>query len=383
MTSTIKKNWKIGELALETGLTVRTLHYYDELELLKPTFETEGGHRLYNRADLERLQKILTLKQLGFPLEKIKEALDNPNFSMKEAAAKLRLDIQKKRMELEEIEVCLLELEKSQGQQEISEENLIQLLGRMALLDPYFSKEQIDDIKKYNLQFGPEKLNELRLDWVKITEELQQAIDNHAAPSDWRTKSTCMQWFGLASAFMGGSLDAVYDLKKIVDAEPNAAIQLGIPGADIKKLFEFVMLVLSESYQYPIPRALAYAQVGVTDLARAKTFYDKILKTLEMKPIFHRPNEVVYGKTNPEFFIGTKTYDNKPVRAGNGNTVGFWTNSKEEVDIIHQEVLAAGGSSLRAPAFEGPHLYTCYVRDLDGNVLEIMKWFDDPNRPTG
>jgi len=383
MTNTMKKKWKIGELAAETGLTVRTLHYYDELGLLKPTFETEGGHRLYNRTDLERLQKILTLKQLSFPLEKIKEAMDNPGFSMKEAAAKLRIDVEKKRIELEEIESRLLEVEKSQGQKEISEESLIQLLARMALLDQYLSKEQVAEIKNYNMQFGPEKLDELRADWITITEELQQAIENHASPSDWRTKSICMQWFGLASAFMGGSLDAVYDLKKIVDIEPTVALRLGIPGVDVKKLFQFVMYVLSESSQYPIPRALAYAQVAVADLAKAKNFYNRILSHLEMKPIFHRPSEVVFGKTNPEFFIGTKTHDNKSIRIGNGNTVGFWTNSKEEVDVIHQEAIAAGGSSLRSPSFEGKHLYTCYIRDLDGNVLEIMKWFDDPDKPTG
>lgn len=383
MTYNIKKNWKIGELAAETGLTVRTLHYYDELALLKPTYETEGGHRLYNRTDLERLQKILTLKQLGFPLEKIKEAMDNPQFSMKESAGKLRMDIQKKRRELEDIEARLLEIEKSQGQQEISEESLIQLLARMALLDQHLSKEEVANIKEYNLQFGPKKLNELRSDWVKVTEELQLAMDNKASAADWRTKSICMQWFGLASAFMGGSLDKVYDLKKIVENEPSAAIQLGLPGVDVKKLFQFVQDVLSKSYQYSIPTALAYAQVGVMDLAKSKAFYDKVLGSLEMRPIFHRPNEVVYGKTNPEFFIGTKTHDNKSVRIGNGSTVGFWTNSKEEVDAVYQEALAAGGSSIREPGFQGHQLYTCFVQDLDGNVLEIMKWFDDKEKPTG
>ena len=77
----LKQSWKIGELASDTGLTVRTLHYYDELGLLKPSQETEGGHRVYTTTDLARLQKVLTLKQLGFPLDKIKEAVSNKKFS--------------------------------------------------------------------------------------------------------------------------------------------------------------------------------------------------------------------------------------------------------------------------------------------------------------
>src|SRR6185437_14363988 len=61
-----KKSWKIGELANETGLTVRALHHYDQIGLLKPSQETEGGHRVYSTVDVEKLQKIMTLKQLGF-----------------------------------------------------------------------------------------------------------------------------------------------------------------------------------------------------------------------------------------------------------------------------------------------------------------------------
>lgn len=379
----MKKNWKIGELAAETGLTVRTLHYYDELGLLKPRQETSGGHRLYVRSDLERLQKILTLKQLGFPLDKIKDAIDQPDFSLKEATTKLRSDLQKRKTELDEIENRLKDAEKFQPDNDVTTDSVLQLLSRLCLLDKHLTQEQLASIKEHDSKFGPEKLNELRGEWVTATEDLQRAINTKLSPSDWRTKAICMRWFGLACAFMGGSLERVYDLKKISDAEPNAEMQLGIPGADLKSLFEFVELVLAESGKYATPRALAYAQVGVSDLDKARKFYDRILAPLEMKPIFHHPNEVVYGKTNPEFFIGTKTHDGKPVQLGNGFYVGFWASSTEEVDAIYRQAIEAGGSSIRAPGLDGSHLYTSYIRDPDGNALEIMKWFDDPNKPTG
>ena len=57
---------KVSEVAKLTGVTVRTLHYYDEIGLLKPSKVTEAGYRLYSNADLEILQQILFSESLIF-----------------------------------------------------------------------------------------------------------------------------------------------------------------------------------------------------------------------------------------------------------------------------------------------------------------------------
>src|SRR5271166_5254301 len=72
---------KVGELARRTGLTVRTLHHYDEIGLLKPSLHTESGHRLYTAGDVARLQQVLSLRQLAFSLEEVRDCLDRPGFS--------------------------------------------------------------------------------------------------------------------------------------------------------------------------------------------------------------------------------------------------------------------------------------------------------------
>src|SRR5438105_7185166 len=72
---------KVGELAKRTGLTVRTLHHYDEIGLLRPSLHTEAGHRLYTAADVARLQRVLSLRQLGFSLEEVRDCLTRPGFS--------------------------------------------------------------------------------------------------------------------------------------------------------------------------------------------------------------------------------------------------------------------------------------------------------------
>ncbi|HBN07405.1 MAG TPA: MerR family DNA-binding transcriptional regulator [Cyanobacteria bacterium UBA8530] len=74
--------WKVGEIAKRTQLSVRTLHYYEEVGLLRPSARTEAGHRLYTEADVVRLQRILSLRQLGFSLDDIRNSLDSPDYSL-------------------------------------------------------------------------------------------------------------------------------------------------------------------------------------------------------------------------------------------------------------------------------------------------------------
>ncbi|MFJ1454974.1 MerR family transcriptional regulator [Nocardia sp. N2S4-5] len=66
-----ERMWRIGELARETGVTVRALHHYDRLGLLPPSSRTSGGHRCYTESDVRRLHRIVALRGFGFPLEEI------------------------------------------------------------------------------------------------------------------------------------------------------------------------------------------------------------------------------------------------------------------------------------------------------------------------
>ncbi|MFI2372440.1 MerR family transcriptional regulator [Streptomyces sp. NPDC018833] len=69
----------VGEVARFAGVTVRTLHHYDEIGLLSPGGRSHAGHRRYDDADLDRLQQILFYRELGFPLDEVAALLDDPN----------------------------------------------------------------------------------------------------------------------------------------------------------------------------------------------------------------------------------------------------------------------------------------------------------------
>ncbi len=101
MKNTAQSLYQAREFAERTGVTVRTLHHYDRLGLLKPSGYTEAGYRLYGERDFARLQQILTLKFVGFPLRQIKELLDRKEFDVPTTLRLQREIIEEKRRRLD------------------------------------------------------------------------------------------------------------------------------------------------------------------------------------------------------------------------------------------------------------------------------------------
>ena len=75
-----EKPMAVHEVVNLTGITARTLHYYDEIGLLKPSIVTETKYRLYTEDDLSRLQEILFFREVGFALKEIKDLLHSPYY---------------------------------------------------------------------------------------------------------------------------------------------------------------------------------------------------------------------------------------------------------------------------------------------------------------
>lgn len=94
---------KISDVAKLTGVTVRTLHYYDEIGLLKPSGITEAGYRVYNDTDLEILQQILFFRELDFPLEDIRKIMQNPAYEKENALRKQKELLLQKRSRLDSL----------------------------------------------------------------------------------------------------------------------------------------------------------------------------------------------------------------------------------------------------------------------------------------
>jgi len=95
--------YKVKEVADLVGVSVRTLHYYDKIGLLKPESVNSSGYRFYNKDDLERLQQILFFKELDFSLQEINDILNSPSFDREHALSAHRDMLLEKKMRLEKI----------------------------------------------------------------------------------------------------------------------------------------------------------------------------------------------------------------------------------------------------------------------------------------
>ena len=123
----------VKEVSSLTGVSVRTLHYYDAIGLLKPQKVTEAGYRLYGGAELRRLQNILLFRELQFPLKEIKEILDSTNFNPQEAIAQ---------------QIELLELQYKHIGELISFAREIQNKGVKTVNFDVFNKTELEQYKK-------------------------------------------------------------------------------------------------------------------------------------------------------------------------------------------------------------------------------------------
>ncbi len=104
------KGYQVGEVARLTGVSVRTLHHYDRIGLLRPQQRSAAGYRIYGEQDLLRLQQILTLRYLGFPLRRISELLDRPDFDLVSSLRVQERVLRARVVELDRIASVLAEL---------------------------------------------------------------------------------------------------------------------------------------------------------------------------------------------------------------------------------------------------------------------------------
>ncbi len=118
---------------------------------------------------------------------------------------------------------------------------------------------------------------------------------------------------------------------------------------------------------------LSHVSVGVTDIPRARRFYDGVLATLRVRMLVEFEG-AGYGVDFPEFWIG-HPHDGAPMSAGNGTHICFNANSKDEVDAFHARALELGGHDEGQPGLRPeylPNYYAAFVRDPDGNKIEAV-----------
>ena len=220
---------KVGELAKRTGISIRTLHHYDEIGLVSPSHRTVSGHRLYGREDVVRLQQVLSLRQMGFPLEEIRELLARRDFSAQEL---VRNHIERLRRQIAAQQELCARLEAVAAHYDsASAEEFIQVIEVMTMFDKYYTKEQLDTLAKRAEMFGEEKMRGFQEEWPRLIASVREEMQRGTDPKDPKVQALAKRWMELIEAFTGGDDGIRESLKNLYRGESQFGAQQGLDGA--------------------------------------------------------------------------------------------------------------------------------------------------------
>ncbi|MDD7795508.1 MerR family transcriptional regulator [Clostridium sp. 'White wine YQ'] len=235
------KTWKVGDLSKLTGLTIRTLHHYDEIGLLHPTFHTEAGHRLYSEEDIIKLQQIMSLKQLDFSLDEIKEFFGNPKYNPKEV-----IEMQLKRLDEEiklknELKGELKELlDVFNSWNKPSFEQLIHSIQLIRNQKKYFTREQRMKLKKQYHKLDDSEMNVQAVKWTKLITSFQDELDKGTPVDDPKVIELAKAWQEGMNFFTGGDKGIIHSAERYYIENPSAAKGSGMSG----ELYKYIQEIL-------------------------------------------------------------------------------------------------------------------------------------------
>lgn len=227
----MKEYWKVGELAALTGLTIRTLRYYDQIDLFSPSQYTESGHRLYTKSDLSTLQQILALKQIGLSLEDIKTTIANKKEGssaniIETQITRIKRDIQVQQHLLYELESALKIIH---SKKTMSIEELTKLLEAMKMYhEKYFTKEQLDMMQHYYDQYDENDLKEIEEEFKMIMEKLQLEKSKGTSPKSIQVQALAKKWANIAYSFTGYDQNLKKQTEKFHAENPDNSLQFGV-----------------------------------------------------------------------------------------------------------------------------------------------------------
>ncbi len=205
MVTTSRKRWKVGELAEATGLTVRTLHHYDEIGLLEPSTRTESGHRLYDEGDVQRFYRIVALRQIGLSLDEVKSCLDeegaDPRPTLQRHLAELQPRIDLHESLKDRLQQILQSLELAE---QPTTADFLEALEVMEGMESYYTPEQLAQLEQRRNELGEEGMAKAQQDWADLIAAVESARERGVDPADPEVQELGRKWHEPIEAFTGG-----------------------------------------------------------------------------------------------------------------------------------------------------------------------------------
>lgn len=250
----------VKEISEITGISVRTLHYYDEIGLFQPTDKSEAGYRLYDDKALEKLQEILFFREFDIPLKEIKSIMENPALDRNEILQMQRKMLIAKKERMENLIANIDDILKGENKMDFA----------------IFDKKEIEELFQMTFEHMPEEIRQTAIDEFGGIEQWKKHYMDVVSSEDMQKRyAKAVEWFGGKEYFLDSAKNPIS--KKVVESykkRENLILQkliekrgcdldsfevkeiIGEYGFVMKQLFQLkdekgMMLSLAQSYRSP------------------------------------------------------------------------------------------------------------------------------------
>jgi MerR family transcriptional regulator, thiopeptide resistance regulator len=231
---------KVGELARRTGLTVRTLHHYDEIGLLAPSARSDAGYRLYDGRDIERLYHVMALSGLGLPLARVKDLMQGsgPDIAqvIEQQIAAINAQIEQGAL----LRQRLLQLQAQFAQNdEPALSECLKTLELMSIYEKYFTQDEMAQFRERKRGLGAH-IENAQQEWTRLIAAVRQQMTQGAAPDSDAARRLARRWQELAALFAGEDPAIHAEVAAMYRQESAMQRETGIDAA----MFEFIRLAM-------------------------------------------------------------------------------------------------------------------------------------------
>jgi DNA-binding transcriptional MerR regulator len=220
-----EERWSIGELARASGVTIRTLYYYDEIGLVPATERTASGHRRYTGDDVRRLYRVRALTQLGLSLDEVRAAVDRGAAdltTLRDLFDAQLADLAVRTRQLNDVRRRIQGLvAQLDGESAPTAEQFLGTLELTARMYGYLSEGQHDALARRRAELGDDRVDALRAEWFTVLEELHRHLGDGTPPGDPAVRDLAGRWDRISTAFrtgrpevdtqVGAASDALWD----------------------------------------------------------------------------------------------------------------------------------------------------------------------------
>jgi MerR family transcriptional regulator, thiopeptide resistance regulator len=244
-----KELYRAKEFASLAGVTVRALHHYDRLGLLRPRQRSQAGYRLYSLQDFARLEQIVVLKFLGMPLKQIARLLQAES-GLGEALGRQQVVLAEKRTQLDRAIQAIGNAQESVRGRGAPDWKLFQYIvqeiemqNSMDWTKKYYSSEVRAKVEERKKLWSPELQERVSREWAQLFADVEAALGED--PASAKAQALAVRWRKLLEGFTGGDPGIQKGLNKMYADQANWPEQTRQAYAIKPEIMEFMMKALS------------------------------------------------------------------------------------------------------------------------------------------